>query len=47
MTTNEGGTIEEENLAIYANDRVTTTSLGVPRPHCRTARRATITSSIR
>ncbi len=26
MTTNEGGTIEEENLAIYANDRVTTTS---------------------
>jgi len=26
MTTNEGGTIEEENLANYANDRVTTTS---------------------
>jgi hypothetical protein len=26
ITTNEGGTIEEENLAIYANDRVTTTS---------------------
>lgn len=26
MTTNEGGTIEEENLALYANDRVTTTS---------------------
>ncbi|HSH92658.1 MAG TPA: DUF1553 domain-containing protein [Roseimicrobium sp.] len=26
MTTNEGGTIEEENLAIYANDRVSTTS---------------------
>ncbi len=25
MTTNEGGTIEEENLSIYANDRVTTT----------------------
>ncbi|MBX3733671.1 MAG: DUF1553 domain-containing protein [Verrucomicrobiae bacterium] len=25
VTTNEGGTIEEENLAIYANDRVTTT----------------------
>jgi hypothetical protein len=25
MTTNEGGTIEEENLANYANDRVTTT----------------------
>ena len=25
-TTNEGGTIDEENLAIYANDRVTTTS---------------------
>lgn len=25
ITTNEGGTIEEENLAIYANDRVTTT----------------------
>jgi len=24
-TTNEGGTIEEENLAIYANDRVSTT----------------------
>ncbi len=26
MTTNEGGTIEEENLANYANDRVTTLS---------------------
>jgi hypothetical protein len=26
MTTNEGGTIEDENLANYANDRVTTTS---------------------
>ncbi len=26
VTTNEGGTIEEENLALYANDRVTTTS---------------------
>lgn len=26
MTTNEGGTIDEENEAIYANDRVTTTS---------------------
>ena len=26
MTPNEGGTIEEENLSIYANDRVTTTS---------------------
>jgi hypothetical protein len=26
ITTNEGGTIEEENLANYANDRVTTTS---------------------
>ncbi len=26
MTTNEGGTIVEENLANYANDRVTTTS---------------------
>ena len=26
MTTNEGGTIEEENLTFYANDRVTTTS---------------------
>lgn len=26
MTTNEGGTIEEENLSNYANDRVTTTS---------------------
>ncbi len=26
MTTNEGGTIDEENLAIYANERVTTTS---------------------
>ncbi len=26
MTTNEGGTIQEENLANYANDRVTTTS---------------------
>jgi hypothetical protein len=26
MTTNEGGTIEEENLANYANDRVTTTA---------------------
>ena len=26
MTTNEGGTIVEENLASYANDRVTTTS---------------------
>lgn len=25
MTTNEGGTIEEENLAIYASDRVATT----------------------
>jgi len=25
MTTNEGGTIEDENLANYANDRVTTT----------------------
>ncbi|HAB19404.1 MAG TPA: DUF1553 domain-containing protein [Verrucomicrobiota bacterium] len=25
ITTNEGGTIEEENLAIYANDRVSTT----------------------
>ena len=25
ITTNEGGTIEEENLSIYANDRVTTT----------------------
>ncbi|HMJ66598.1 MAG TPA: DUF1549 domain-containing protein, partial [Candidatus Binatia bacterium] len=25
MTTNEGGTIDEENLANYANDRVTTT----------------------
>ncbi len=25
MTTNEGGTIEEENLSIYANDRVSTT----------------------
>lgn len=25
MTTNEGGTIEEENLAFYADDRVTTT----------------------
>jgi len=25
MTTNEGGTIEEENLSIYANDRVATT----------------------
>ncbi|MEN9675577.1 MAG: hypothetical protein RIS76_1473 [Verrucomicrobiota bacterium] len=25
MTTNEGGTIEEENLSLYANDRVTTT----------------------
>ena len=25
MTTNEGGTIEEENLTSYANDRVTTT----------------------
>ena len=25
MTTNEGGTIDEENQAIYANDRVTTT----------------------
>ncbi|HAV61724.1 MAG TPA: hypothetical protein DCY13_05085 [Verrucomicrobiales bacterium] len=25
ITTNEGGTIEKENLAIYANDRVTTT----------------------
>ncbi len=25
VTTNEGGTIEEENLSIYANDRVTTT----------------------
>ena len=25
-TTNEGGTIDEENLANYANDRVTTTS---------------------
>jgi hypothetical protein len=25
-TTNEGGTIDEENLAIYASDRVTTTS---------------------
>ncbi|MEO6785607.1 MAG: DUF1553 domain-containing protein [Chthoniobacteraceae bacterium] len=26
ITTSEGGTIDEENLAIYANDRVTTTS---------------------
>ena len=26
LTTNEGGTIEDENLANYANDRVTTTS---------------------
>jgi hypothetical protein len=26
VTTNEGGTIEAENLAFYANDRVTTTS---------------------
>ena len=26
ITTNEGGTIDEENLANYANDRVTTTS---------------------
>jgi mono/diheme cytochrome c family protein len=26
MTTNEGGTIEEENLCNYANDRVTTTA---------------------
>ena len=25
MTTNEGGTIEEENLSLYANDRVSTT----------------------
>lgn len=25
ITTNEGGTIEKENLALYANDRVTTT----------------------
>src|SRR6185436_19679814 len=25
MTTNEGGTLDEENLANYANDRVTTT----------------------
>jgi hypothetical protein len=25
ITTNEGGTIEEENLALYANDRVSTT----------------------
>ena len=25
ITTNEGGTIEDENLALYANDRVTTT----------------------
>ena len=25
LTTNEGGTIEEENLSIYANDRVSTT----------------------
>ncbi len=27
MTTNEGGTIEEENLAIYANDRLITNQL--------------------
>ena len=26
MTTNEGGTIDDENLANYANDRVTTLS---------------------
>ncbi len=37
MTTNEGGTIDEENQAIYANDRVTTTGwvwLGVTMNCC-------------
>jgi Protein of unknown function (DUF1549) len=32
ITTSEGGTIDEENLALYANDRVTTTSWPSPSP---------------
>ena len=47
ITTNEGGTIEDENLANYANDRVTTTSLGLPRTDRSIAAPATTTSSIR